>query len=171
MGDLRVNHFWNSIFYWINGVIVMRSLHFLILISLLLNLSSCTNSENKPPLEVLSSHELTITPTEEKPKYEETQDVIFKPNNGFGWYMNVRSNKKEFQIREVLHLPSPGVWSNDDKLIISDDKKDAMVNFTKQNTGFFSHVWGIAEGDPKGDYSIDIYVDNKHIKTFYYHIK
>ena len=149
----------------------MKNLHFLILIILLLNLSSCTNSGNKPPLEVLSSNEFTLTPTDEKPKFEETQEVIYKPHNGFGWYMNVRSNKKEFQVTEVLHLPSPGVWSDDTKLTLSDDKKNAISKYTKTNTGFFSHVWGIADGDPTGDYSIDIYVDDKHVKTFYYHVK
>lgn len=147
----------------------MKNSKIIILIFLLLNLLSCSDNKDRPPLEVLKSIQLVKV---SGGKFEKKNDLDLKPNNSYGWFMLVRTNKENVEIKDVIHLPSPGVWSENTSLIVSKDKKNAMSKrMARINNGSIQGFWGISEGDPKGDYSEDIYVDNKHIKTFYYHIK
>ena len=147
----------------------MTSTKFLISIFLLLTLSSCTKNENKPSLEILQSLQFV---KESGGQIERKNEMVFKPDSTYGWFMYIRTNKENVEIQDVIHLPEKGIWPEKTDLIISDNKKNAMSKrIVSTSKGIIQGGWAITEGDPKGTYVEDVYVDNKHIKTFFYQIK
>lgn len=153
----------------------MKNIKTLIIIFALLNLSSCTKNTDKPPVEVLGAYEWTITTEDDKPKFDHSKKdynvAPFTPGNGLGWILHIRSNMDSIEFSNVIHLPAEGAWPEKSDLIISKDKKNALAKRTMRNKGYIYGIWRIAEGDPKGDYSVDVYINNKHIKSFHYIVK
>ncbi len=136
---------------------------------LLLVLVSCGKNEDKPSVEVLKFLSGIFVDVDGKYRFKETQDVPYKIGQSFGWHMYIRSNKENITYTDVIHLSDVGVWS--DNLTVSTDRKSASGTKTVPNTGHIETIWAIAEGDPKGEISIDIYIDNKIVHTFYYNMK
>ena len=153
----------------------MRKIKAFAIILTLLTLSACTKSAEKGPVEVLGAYEWVITHEDGKPNFDQSNkdynEVPYKTGNGLGWILDIRSNIDSIELMDVIHLPAPGVWPEKTDLIISDDKKNAVAKRTMVNKGYIYGSWKIAEGDPKGDYSVDVYVNHKYIKSFHYHVK
>ncbi len=147
---------------------------FILSFFLVLFFTSCTNSNNYPPIEVLHATFGYLDKTEEGTSWKISNTVPYKVGQKYAWKIDYRSNKKEITFKEALVLPEPSSnWqlSKELKPKISDDKKIAMIERTIANDGVLKGGWVIADGDPKGLTKIVIMIDGKKIHVFNFEIK
>ena len=83
-----------------------------------------------------------------------------------------KKGSKTITYREETILSKPTEWDNGDELVIIDmNGRRASRTITADNTGTIFNGWGLdPKKDPDGPMTVNIYVDNKLVKTFNYRI-
>lgn len=87
----------------------------------------------------------------------------------YEWRLKLAKTKGAVDITEVFTLPSaPAGWGDvGDNVTISDDMLVATSTMSLvPEDGWIWHGWCVAEGDPVGDYMIEIEVGDEVLATF-----
>lgn len=104
--------------------------------------------------------------------------VPYMPNRAcFGWRIRLADAPPVIRYREVLRLPAaPEFWTGEDDEYsphsFSADRTTAITEeFTAPDDGWIASSWCIAEGDPVGAHSIEVYIDGQLIRRFDFEVK
>jgi hypothetical protein len=110
-----------------------------------------------------------------KRRYLKRVVVDSTKDDGYGWWLTLNTNKKSVKARQVLTLPEePETWGRLKKHArISDDGKTLVLEkiLNVSAKGNVWYMYGIAKGDPKGIYRIEITIDDSYKKTFDFVVK
>ncbi|WNJ99973.1 peptidoglycan-binding domain-containing protein [Thalassospiraceae bacterium LMO-JJ14] len=105
--------------------------------------------------------------------FDSTRVPFNTENSCYGWRMRINGISGSIKMREILRLPSkplggwPVITDGSKKVTPSSDGKSAVTDMMLEiKDDMVSHVWCIAEGDPIGDYSIDVFLDDVFVETF-----
>lgn len=104
--------------------------------------------------------------------------VPYLPNQAcFGWRIRLAEAPALVRIREVLKLPAaPAFWSGEDDPysphVFSADRTTATTEeYKAPQDGWIDGTWCIAEGDPVGAHTIDVFVEDAHAHHFAFEVK
>ena len=96
----------------------------------------------------------------------------------FGWRIRFAEAPPLVRYREVLKLPeAPAFWSGENDAysphVYSADRTTATTEqfAAPDPEGWIESAWCIAEGDPVGAHSIDVYIDDRHVKRFDFEVR
>ena len=104
--------------------------------------------------------------------------VPYLPNSAcFGWRIRLAGAPPVVRLREVLKLPeAPIFWSGEDDPysphVFSADRTTATTEeYRAPADGWIDNQWCIADGDPVGPHSIDVFVDGALLRHFDFEVK
>jgi hypothetical protein len=95
----------------------------------------------------------------------------------FGWRIRLAEAPPLVRLREVLRLPkAPAFWSGEDDEysthIFSADRTTATTEeFKAPQDGWIESNWCIAEGDPTGPHSIEVFIEDDLVRHFDFEVK
>ncbi|MCL2760994.1 MAG: hypothetical protein FWD70_05040 [Desulfuromonadales bacterium] len=102
--------------------------------------------------------------------FTEAAVIPFKVGGNFGFIMKINTDQPKVQIKEELILPAPGNWGPEENgfSISKDRKTGTVIQEAESSDGeiYYSGAWEFAEGDPTGNYTINVYLDGQLVKTF-----
>lgn len=109
----------------------------------------------------------------------EADVVPYLPNRAcFGWRIRLAGAPSLVRTREVLKLPAaPAFWSGENDPYsphtFSADRRTATTEeFAAPDAdGWISSTWCLAEGDPVGPHSVEIYIDGELVRRFDFEVK
>jgi hypothetical protein len=83
-----------------------------------------------------------------------------------------KKGAKTITYREETILSKPTEWESGDQLLTVDmNGRRASRTITVDNTGTIFNGWGLdPKKDPSGPMTVNIYIDDKLVKTFNYRI-
>jgi len=115
-------------------------------------------------------------PDQTKPDlvFTSTKVVPFKVGQGYGWSMNLRTNKQNIKWREEFTLPvKPSTWGDLTKLqsVSADGRTLITDREVASNNGLIFNFYQIAPGDPKGRYVFRVFVGGALAKTMKFDVK
>lgn len=87
----------------------------------------------------------------------------------YDWTITVARQKRTVDVVETFILPAPAPWGIDegDGTTVAADRSRAVTRLTADlSNGRIGHSWCVAEGDPSGDYRIEVTVDGVTLGTF-----
>jgi hypothetical protein len=99
---------------------------------------------------------------------------VLPPDSGqvFGWILTLDTHRRSVHWQERLRLPKPpadwGDAASDPDIVISKDGRSAMSEGEESvEQGEVQHFyWALAEGDPPGDYQLDVAIEGKPVAHF-----
>lgn len=97
-----------------------------------------------------------------------TDTIARRVGYGYGWRAKLVDNKTTARVNEQLILPSaPAHWGVTASTALSADRRIATTNTVARagQDGYITNMWYFSKGDPKGEYTIRVKVDGRHIKT------
>lgn len=95
----------------------------------------------------------------------------------FGWRIRLAEAPPVVRVREVLKLPeAPAFWSGEDDPysthVFSADRTTATTEeYKAPEEGWISSDWCIAEGDPLGAHSIEVFIEDALVRRFDFEVK
>lgn len=106
-------------------------------------------------------------------------DVVpFLPNRAcFGWRLKLTDAPAVIRYREVLQLPrAPAFWSGENDEYsphrFSADRTTAITEaFAPLDDGWIGNDWCIAEGDPLGPHSIEVFIGERLARRFEFEVR
>lgn len=102
----------------------------------------------------------------------ETKTIKHAVGSPYGWRLHVDSISEVVQVREELVLPAPGNWNTFGATTVSEDKRIGVSNFNLPvYKGTIENSWAVAEGDPKGEHTIRVWVDGVPAAEFNFEVK
>jgi len=91
----------------------------------------------------------------------------------FGWAMWLKKPEDKIEWKEELELPKmPLSWelskdpTQPKQTISADQKTSTTIRESRIDHGFIWNFWGIAFGDPAGEYKIRLYIKDKLVREF-----
>ncbi|WP_193370659.1 hypothetical protein [Pelagibius marinus] len=122
---------------------------------------------------------VSVSDGEGNQRHIQADVVPYLPDRAcFGWRLRLAGGQALVRYREVLKLPeAPAFWTGEDDSYsphkYSADRTTATTEefAAPDNNGWISSRWCIAEGDPVGPHSIDVYIDDNLVKHFAFEVK
>jgi hypothetical protein len=106
-----------------------------------------------------------------------SNNVPLIPNRAcYGWRIQLAGVDGLIKFREVFTLPEePNFWGGEineySPNAISKDRHTSVTEkFSILKNGWISNSWCVAEGDPEGKYSMDVYILGEFIKRFNFNV-
>lgn len=130
------------------------------------------NNESISDVEIVrSDFGLFNRPDSGKPAFESSRRVPLKEDQGYGWFVELKTTRPKIKWREEMVVPSPpatwGIQNSTAQHTISDDRRTLTTEReVAPNRGIIHNVWGVAAGDPKGSHVVRVYVEGKLVRTF-----
>lgn len=92
-------------------------------------------------------------------EFKVVSEIPLKEGAEFGWVLDVETSETTLWVEEILTLPEkPASWgataASGESVISSDGKTATTKREYQVNGGIVENFWGIAEGDPAGEYTI-----------------
>lgn len=126
---------------------------------------------NLPKIEILSAEfgiEYDHRPN--PPVFIPTRKVPFIENMGYGWEIRIQTPRQTVRWREELILPrAPLSWGEQEiHTQVSHDRRVAVTEHEEivPEDGILRHRWYVVPGDPRGDYTIRVILDNERDRVF-----
>lgn len=150
-------------------------MRFFFSISFLLLLCSCTSQtfveEESPPSSLIIASEFGLF---ERGLGEELLLVVADRISNvtgqiYGWRIKLDISDEWITLREEMQLPErPQIWNIEKHgTSISQDGKTSVIEKEVQpSNGWISNAWQVATGDPSGEYTIRIYINDRLLETF-----
>ena len=152
----------------------MRTKTFLIAVLLLWSVPFIARSEEAAPesqLKVVSAEFGLLNP-----EFQSTTKVPFQPGQQYGWIVQLDTRKDTVRWREEFTLPAaPESWGSEEvegEQAVSEDQKISVTQREVQpEDGLISNFWEVAAGDPKGRYTIRVFVEDTLVATFEFDVE
>lgn len=134
--------------------------------------AATSNNESISDIEIVrSDFGLFNRPDSGKPAFEASRRVPLKEDQGYGWFVELKTTRPKIKWREEMVVPSPpatwGIQNSTAQHTISDDRRTLTTEReVAPNRGIIHNVWGVAAGDPKGSHVVRVYVEGKLVRTF-----
>jgi hypothetical protein len=106
--------------------------------------------------------------------FKPTKTVPLKPEQSFGWIINVTTKKPTIKWREEFTVPyPPETWGPvEGKHQISPDRKVSILEReVTPERGFVFNSWTIAPGDPKGRHVMKVTIEDAPPVVFEFDIE
>ncbi|KAF0812686.1 hypothetical protein IGB42_02978 [Andreprevotia sp. IGB-42] len=126
---------------------------------------------------VAASFGLIDNPDAHLPGFTVTNVVPLKPDQAYGWMIQLRTQKQTVRWREEFTLPAPPAnWGVDEilgKRTISGGGTTSVLERTvvPGKNGVISNMWSVLPGDPPGRYRIRVLVEDKVLRTFEFDVR
>ena len=93
---------------------------------------------------------------------------LIPENTCYGWEIQLDTERESVQLKEVFILPSePKSWGDENDISLQHGNRvSVMEKETKVEARIISNSWCVTEGDPTGDYKIDVFVNGVLAKSF-----
>ncbi len=104
------------------------------------------------------------------PTFTETKRVqMVDAETGYGWRMTLPEMEpgQTVKMREVLTLPdAPAHWGISPDVTISTDRRRATTRRSMiPHEGVIQNIWIFSEGDPRGIYTLDVFINGEAVAT------
>ena len=110
---------------------------------------------------------------DEEIAWTESNVVPSIPDNScYSWEIELDTELISLPIKEIFILPeAPKVWSLEEgvegkQTLHHDNKISVIEEDIKVVNGMIESMWCVAEGDPTGDYKIEVYIKGVLVKSF-----
>jgi hypothetical protein len=103
-----------------------------------------------------------------------TRSVKFKVGDHYGWRVKVKTSQPTVRWKEEFRLPvAPKTWGDlENGQTIAKDNKTCITERTESpKDGWIEHAWPELDGDPLGEYLMNIYVDGNLARTFKFTVR
>lgn len=91
-------------------------------------------------------------------RLEPAVEIPLFAGSAFGWRIQLGCTG-EVEVREEIHLPSPGDWGADPDMEISRDQRTAVVKGPRPcMDGWIERTWTVSAGDPPGPWVLRVTV-------------
>lgn len=122
-----------------------------------------------------SDFTITVPNASGDPVVESTTLVPLLDGTCYDWHLRVGKVKGAVEVTEVYTLPAaPQTWglSEGSLTVISEDQRTATtpLSLTPQD-GWIASGWCVSEGDPEGDYTIEVRAGDKVLETFAFELR
>ena len=93
---------------------------------------------------------------------------LIPENTCYGWEIQLDTERESVQLKEVFILPSePKSWGDENDISLQHGNRvSVMEKETKAEARIISNSWCVTEGDPTGDYKIDVFVNGVLVESF-----
>jgi hypothetical protein len=100
-----------------------------------------------------------------------TNHIPYHVNQGYGWRLKLNTQARSVHWREEFSLPAvPHTWGFEvpgEKRTLQDGGLKCITEGdVAPSNGWVENSWCVAQGDPKGEYAMKIYVDGTFVKRF-----
>ncbi|MES2949682.1 MAG: hypothetical protein V4858_14160 [Pseudomonadota bacterium] len=111
-----------------------------------------------------------------KPSFVPSASVPLVPDQAYGWIIRVRTDKAKIKWREEFTLPAtPTTWGVAEPVGTRSVSNDGRTSVTEREVspdrGVIFNSWSVAPGDPKGRYTIRVFIDGSLAKAFEFDVK
>ena len=117
-----------------------------------------------------SSFHVGIRNSEEKDfLWTKSNLVPLTPDNTcYRWEIVLDTKLPSIPINEIFVLPSePRTWGNkEDITLLNKNKISVMEKEIEVDNGTIKNIWCVAEGDPIGNYKIEVYINGALAESF-----
>ena len=109
-------------------------------------------------------------------RFMPTTQLPAEDGAGFGWVLKVETRRASLHWQERLRLPAPpedwGDAGDDPDIVISKDGRSALARGEDmvENGELSRFYWTLAEGDPAGDYELDLAVEGHPVAHVVFHV-
>lgn len=101
--------------------------------------------------------------------WNESNFVPLIPGNTcYSWVVKLDTDRESVQLKEVLILPSkPKTWGDVEGMLLQHNNRVSVIQKEiKVENGTILNSWCVSEGDPTGNYKIDVIVNGVLAKSF-----
>ncbi len=137
-------------------------------------LASCAALDSRPEVEEAQFGLIKQTP-EGEILVEEAKRIPNRQGVVYGWRIRLETDRAELSWREEFVLPTaPDQWNTagEEGITISADRTTAITERTVAiDDGEILNWWGVAEGDPSGEYVMRVYVEGDLVETFEFRLE
>jgi hypothetical protein len=103
-------------------------------------------------------------------EFTPSNTVPLRQDQSYGWVASLQSPKPTIRWKEEFSLPAaPKVWgeqSGASQAISSDRRISTIERVVAPKNGLILNAWSVAAGDPPGDYTIRLTVEDQPPITF-----
>lgn len=122
-----------------------------------------------------SDFTITVPNASGEPIVESTTLVPLLAGTCYDWHLRPGKVKGTVEVTEVYTLPAaPQTWDlgEDSLAVISEDQRTATtpLSLTPQD-GWIAGGWCVSEGDPEGDYRIEVRAGDTVLETFEFELR
>ena len=103
------------------------------------------------------------------PQFVETYEIPLVPGTEFGWWIQLRGAGQQVGWREEMTLSAAPLNPGDARRV----QPNVLVRegVEKPVDGWIGQTWLLDAGDPVGQHSIKVYVNNVLVETFRFHTR
>ena len=89
-------------------------------------------------------------------------------NSCYSWEIELDTELISIPIKEILFLPEkPKSWGDrDDMTLLHDNRISVTKKVLEVDRGVITNMWCVAEGDPAGNYKIEVYIKGVLAESF-----
>lgn len=126
----------------------------------------------KSPIPIISSKFYVGTrhSKDEEFVWTESNFVQLTPDNScYSWEIELDTYLVAIPTKEILILPeTPKVWSANEgeQTLYHDNKISVLEGNIKVEDRIITSTWCVAEGDPAGNYKLEVYIKGVLLETF-----
>jgi len=112
-----------------------------------------------------------------KPGFVPSKVIPFIPKQGYGWVIQLRTDKQNIKWKEEFTLPTkPEIWGGPEVKGVRSINDEGRVSIIEREVALDSrriiyNAWSVAQGDPKGRYVIRVFVENSLAATFEFEVR
>ena len=122
-----------------------------------------------------SDFTITVPNASGDPVVESTTLVPLLDGTCYDWHLRLGKVKGAVEVTEFYTLPAApqtGGLSEGSLTVLSEDQRTATtpLSLTPQD-GWIASGWCVSEGDPEGDYTIEVRAGDKVLETFAFELR
>jgi hypothetical protein len=122
-----------------------------------------------------SDFTITVPNTSGDPVVESTTLVPLLEGTCYDWHLKLAKIKGEVEVTEIYTLPAaPQTWDlgEESLAVISEDQRTATTPLTlTPQDGWIASGWCVSEGDPQGDYRIEVRAGDTVLEAFEFELR
>lgn len=102
--------------------------------------------------------------------------VPMAPGQAYGWIIQLHTDKEKIRWLEEFTLPTqPSTWGENDPQVTRSVSNNGRTSITEREVApdqsLIYHSWAVAPGDPKGKYTIRVFIEGSLAKKFEFEVK
>lgn len=115
-------------------------------------------------------------PNSGKPPFLPSKVIPLTQYQSYGWVIHLRTDKQKIKWKEEFTLPEkPSTWGGPAVFGTQKISTDGRVSVTERevspNNGEIFNMWQVAPGDPKGRYTIRVFIEGALVRVFEFDVQ